>query len=25
MVCGVLAASGPLHHATESLLETLVH
>jgi Zn-dependent protease with chaperone function len=25
MLCGVLAASGPLHHATESLLETLVH
>ena len=25
MSCGVLAASGPLHHLTESLLEALVH
>ncbi len=25
MLCAVLAASGPLHHVTESLLEALVH
>jgi hypothetical protein len=25
MLCGVLAASAPLHHLTESLLEALVH
>lgn len=25
MLCGVLAASEPLHHVTESLLEALVH
>jgi hypothetical protein len=25
MLCGVLAASEPLHHLTESLLEALVH